>query len=141
MNLLNGISAVRMMLAVLVGTLMMADCGGVQPRDRSVAKAFETNASKAQVEDEGVVTRVLSDDTSGTPHQRFIVRVASGQTVLIEHNTDIAPAIKDLKVGDSVSFSGEYIWNQQGGLVHRTHHDPEGRHEAGWLKHNGRVYQ
>ena len=128
------------LLAVLVGTLIMIGCP-VPPRDQSVAKAFETNASKVQVEDEGVVTRLLADDTSGIPHQRFIVRIAAGQTVLIEHNTDIAPAIKDLKVGDSISFSGEYIWNQQGGLVHWTHHDPEGRHPSGWLKHNGMVYQ
>jgi hypothetical protein len=33
------------------------------------------------------------------------------------------------------------VWNAQGGMVHWTHHDPEGRHVAGWLKHNGRIYQ
>ncbi|MEX7492860.1 DUF3465 domain-containing protein, partial [Acinetobacter baumannii] len=22
-----------------------------------------------------------------------------------------------------------------------THHDPQNRHENGWLKHNGRIYQ
>ncbi len=129
------------LIAALVGGLIAIGCGTMQSRDQSVAKAFETNASKVQVEDEGVVTRVLADDTEGSPHQRFIVRVALGQTVLIEHNTDVAPAIKDLKIGDSVSFSGEYIWNQQGGLVHWTHHDPAGRHPQGWLKHNGSVYQ
>ena len=128
------------LFAVFVGASIVVSCG-IHPHDHSVARAFETNASKVQVEDEGIVTRLLADDTSGIPHQRFIVRVASGQTVLIEHNTDIAPSIKDLKVGDTVSFFGEYIWNQQGGLVHWTHHDPDGRHETGWLKHNGRVYQ
>lgn len=129
-------------LALLAGlvTLIVTGCSA-PPRNQSVAKAFETNASKVRVEDEGIVTRLLADDSSGTPHQRFIVRAASGQTVLIEHNTDIATAIKDLKVGDTVSFAGEYIWNQQGGLVHWTHHDPEGRHPQGWLEHNGRIYQ
>ncbi|MCG5357315.1 DUF3465 domain-containing protein, partial [Acinetobacter seifertii] len=24
---------------------------------------------------------------------------------------------------------------------HWTHHDPQNRHENGWLKHNGRIYQ
>ncbi|MFN9385947.1 MAG: DUF3465 domain-containing protein [Cyanobacteriota bacterium] len=25
--------------------------------------------------------------------------------------------------------------------MHWTHHDPDGNHVAGWLKHNGIVYQ
>jgi hypothetical protein len=33
------------------------------------------------------------------------------------------------------------VWNAQGGMVHWTHHDPEGRHVSGWLKHNWRTYQ
>jgi hypothetical protein len=106
-----------------------------------IAKAFEQHAREVQVEGEGVVSRILPDDNSGSPHQRFIVRLASGQTVLIEHNIELAPRIDNLTEGDSVSFSGEYIWNTQGGLVHWTHHDPAGRHVAGWLKHNGRIYQ
>jgi len=106
-----------------------------------IAKAFEQHARDVQVEGEGVVSRILPDDNSGSPHQRFIVRLASGQTVLIEHNIELAPRISDLGEGDPVSFAGEYIWNTQGGLVHWTHHDPAGRHVAGWLKHKGRTYQ
>ena len=107
----------------------------------NVARAFEQHANDVQIEDEGVVSRILSDDTSGSPHQRFIVRLPSGLTVLIEHNTELASRIEDLNVGDQISFSGEYVWNAQGGLVHWTHHDPAGRHIAGWLKHKGRTYQ
>jgi hypothetical protein len=33
------------------------------------------------------------------------------------------------------------VWNEQGGLIHWTHHDPNGRHVAGWIKHNERTYQ
>lgn len=93
------------------------------------------------VEGEGVVEKILSDDKDGSRHQRFILRLASGQTILIQHNIDVAPRIDDLKVGDAVSFSGEYVWNQQGGLVHWTHHDPANRHQDGWLKHGGRTYE
>jgi hypothetical protein len=57
------------------------------------------------------------------------------------HNIDIAPRVDNLRTGDSIRFYGEYVWNAQGGLVHWTHHDPEGRHMAGWLKYKERTYQ
>ena len=131
---------VWILLIFLAG--LIAACG---PRatggDQSIAQAYERHQSNVPVQGEGVVSRILRDDTTGTPHQKFILRIGSGQTVLIDHNTELAPRIDDLKAGDSVSFSGEYVWNDQGGLVHWTHHDPAGRHPAGWLKHNGRTYQ
>ena len=102
--------------------------------------AFASGASNIQVEGEGTVVSVLPDDLDGARHQRFIVQLESGQTVLIAHNIDIAPRINGLEEGDRVSFNGEYVWNAKGGVVHWTHHDPQGRHVAGWLKHNGKSY-
>ena len=107
----------------------------------AIGRAFNSRTSNVQVEGEGVVTRILSDDVEGSRHQRFILRLASGQTVLITHNIDLAPRVEGLREGDIVAFNGEYVWNAQGGLVHWTHEDPQGRHVAGWLKHNGRTYQ
>ena len=109
--------------------------------DSPIGRAFKNRTSTVQVEGAGVVTRILEDDLAGSWHQRFIVRLASGQTVLIAHNIDIAPRVADLQKNDSVRFYGEYVWNDKGGLVHWTHHDPGGRHVAGWIKHNGRTYQ
>ena len=88
-----------------------------------------------------MVTRILSDDLEGSRHQRFILKLETGQTLLIAHNIDIAPRIKTLKVDDDVGFFGVYEWNSKGGTIHWTHHDPDGRHVPGWLKHNGKVYQ
>jgi hypothetical protein len=131
------------LIALLVG--LTATCERSNPPSSgdttAIARAFEQHARDVQVEGEGVVTRILGDDTSGSPHQRFIVRLASGQTVLIEHNIELAPRIADLNEGDTVGFYGEYVWNTQGGIVHWTHHDPAGRHVAGWLKHKDRTYQ
>jgi hypothetical protein len=90
---------------------------------------------------EGVVVRVLSDDNDGSRHQRFILRLASGQTLLIAHNIDIANRIEALRIGERVEFYGQYESNPEGGVIHWTHHDPDGSHVAGWLKHNGMVYQ
>ena len=109
--------------------------------DDPIARAFASGTSNIQVEGEGTVIRVLPDDMNGSRHQRFILELASGQTLLLTHNIDLAPRITALEVGDSVRFSGEYIWNAKGGVIHWTHHDPKGRHIAGWLVHNGRTYQ
>lgn len=106
-----------------------------------IGRAFANRSSDIQVEGEGKVTRLLSDDLNGSRHQRFIVQLASGLTVLITHNIDIAPRIDALSIGDSVRFNGEYVWNEKGGLIHWTHHDPRGRHVAGWIVHNGKTYK
>ena len=114
---------------------------GAAGDDSQIRRAFKNRTSNVQVEGEGEVTRILADDLSGSRHQRFIVSLASGQTLLIAHNIDIAPRVAGLQTGDSVRFYGEYVWNQEGGKVHWTHHDPKGRHVAGWLKHKGLTYQ
>ena len=85
--------------------------------------------------------KVLPDDNKGSRHQRFILKLDSGQTLLIAHNIDLANKISPLRRGDQVEFNGEYEWTAEGGVVHWTHHDPNGRHVDGWLRHNGQVYQ
>jgi hypothetical protein len=94
-----------------------------------------------EVEGAGTVVRLLSDDVEGGRHQRFILELPSGQTVLVAHNIDIAPRLDGLETGDDVAFRGIYEWNAQGGVVHWTHHDPSGQHAAGWLRHGGRTVQ
>jgi hypothetical protein len=109
--------------------------------DALISQAFADGRSNLQVEAAGRVAKVLQDDTEGSRHQRFIVRLNSGQTVLIAHNMDLAPRIDGLREGDAVSFYGEYEWNNKGGVIHWTHRDPHGQHPAGWIRHNGRIYQ
>lgn len=111
------------------------------PVGEANADRIGADEDQSQVQGNGVVARLLPDDDSGSRHQRFILRLPSGQTLLVAHNISLAPRIDDLRVGDTVEFSGEYAWNDQGGVVHWTHRDPAGRHAAGWLKHGGRTYQ
>ncbi len=96
--------------------------------------------SGKQVRATGKVIRILSDDLKGSRHQRFILQV-SDRTLLIAHNIDIASRITNLRRNDRVEFNGVYEWNDKGGVVHWTHRDPSGNHEAGWLKHKGKIYQ
>lgn len=104
-------------------------------------QAFDARANATQFEGHGVVFKILRDDEKGSRHQRFLVRLSSGLTILIAHNIDIAPRIDQLQVGDPVEFNGEYAWNQKGGVVHWTHRDPAGQHPTGWLRYRGVTYQ
>jgi hypothetical protein len=109
--------------------------------DPSIARAIANHAHEVTVDASGVVSRVLPDDREGERHQRFIVRLPSGTTVLIAHNIDIAPRVEGLRAGAPIVFEGEYVWNARGGVVHWTHHDPSGRHRSGFVKYNGRTYE
>lgn len=107
----------------------------------SLKDAYANHQSNVQVKGNGIVTRILSDDNQGSKHQKFILKLPSGHTILIAHNIDLAPRINAISVGDIVQFYGEYEWNKKGGVVHWTHRDPNRRHIGGWLRHNGKVYQ
>jgi len=109
--------------------------------DAELARLFQEQASDTQVSGSGTVSQLLADDDDGSRHQRFIIELNSGQTLLIAHNVDIAPRLDGLQVGDKVSFYGEYVYSDKGGTIHWTHHDPQGQHVAGWLEWNGQRYQ
>ena len=93
------------------------------------------------MEDNGIVVKVLADDVNGARHQRFLVKVGTDQTLLFVHNIDLAARVENIKLGDHIAFSGEYIYNPKGGIIHWTHHDPQGKHKAGWIKLNGKIYE
>ncbi|MDY0207043.1 MAG: DUF3465 domain-containing protein [Pseudomonas sp.] len=109
--------------------------------DAVIRDAYRNRLNGIQVSGSGEVSHILSDDNDGSRHQRFILRLSTGQTVLVAHNIDLAPKINTLKNGDLVQFFGVYEWNSQGGVIHWTHHDPARRHIGGWLQHNGRKYE
>ena len=121
----------------------LADLGGSGGEySQPGATATQGNwRSGEQARGSGTVSRILSDDNDGSRHQRFIVRLSSGATLLIAHNIDLAPRVGSLQVGDTVSFYGEYETNDRGGVIHWTHHDPRGSHVGGWIEHKGRRYE
>ena len=109
--------------------------------ENTLDSASRNHESRVEVCGHGGIAKVLKDDTQGSRHQRFIVRVPSGQTVLIAYNFDLAPRIEGLRAGAPIEFAGEYEWNAQGGVVHWTHRDPAGHHPPGWIHYGGRLYQ
>lgn len=106
----------------------------------ALRQAFEQQQSHVWLQGHGVVKKLLPDDTKGARHQRFLVSVSAAQTLLFAHNIDLAPRVGDLTVGDALQFKGEYIYNPKGGIVHWTHHDPQGI-QGGWIKVNGQTYE
>jgi hypothetical protein len=109
--------------------------------DTALASAYRNHESRVEVCGHGDIVKVLKEDPQGARHQRLIVRLPSGQTLLIAYNIELGSRIEGLRPGASIEFAGEYEWNAQGGVVHWTHRDPAGRHPAGWILYGGRLYQ
>jgi len=109
--------------------------------DEKIQQAFRQQKSDIQVQSSGRVKAILPDDNNGSRHQKFILELDHGQTVLVAHNIDLSPRLDDLKQDEIIQFYGEYEYSQQGGVIHWTHRDPQQRHADGWLKYKGRTYQ
>lgn len=104
-----------------------------------LAGLYARQQSDVMVEFEARVYRTLSDDTNGSRHQRFILEMDNGQTVLVAHNIDLAERVP-LRVSDRLKVRGEYEYNPQGGVVHWTHRDPGGGSKHGWVELAGIRY-
>jgi hypothetical protein len=132
------------LLLVIVGAIVAyasySDRETVSDGASAISVAYESEQSGVMVEAGGIVERELSDDLDGSRHQRFIVRLPNGQTVLLSHNIDLAPRVP-LRPNETVRFRGQYEWNDRGGVVHWTHHDPKGRREGGWIDYEGERYR
>ena len=111
------------------------------PASAALADAQARQRQDVWVEGSARVLKLLPDDTYGNRHQRFLLDIGTGRSVLVAHNIDLAPRIDGLRTGDTVAFRGEYIWNDKGGVLHWTHHAPDGSHPGGWLAHQGRDYR
>jgi molybdopterin converting factor small subunit len=109
--------------------------------DSEMQRLYDEEVFDEQVHVQGEVVKNLRDDLEGSRHQKFIMELSSGQTVLVSHNIDLAPRIDALKEGDRVEVYGVYEWNDRGGVIHWTHHDPDGDHIDGWILHDNQYYE
>lgn len=102
--------------------------------------AFDRQQSNIQVRQSGRIIKILRDDNHSPKHQRFLVKLSSGQKLLIAHNIELAPRVGGLIEDAEITFYGEYEWNNKGGVIHWTHHDPKGSHPNGWISYKGKQY-
>ncbi|MBK9387801.1 MAG: DUF3465 domain-containing protein [Planctomycetes bacterium] len=108
--------------------------------ERAILDAFAAKRSNLLVEVRGRVKRKLADDTEGSPHQKWILTLAGGHTVLVAHNLDLAPRVP-LEAGDELLVRGEYEYSREGGVLHWTHDDPARKHPGGWVELRGQRYE
>ena len=106
---------------------------GLQTGGDAVEQAFAAQRSDLWLETRGRVIRVLRDDNEGARHQKFILQIDGGHSVLVAHNIDLARRIP-AREGVSLTVRGRYEWNDRGGVIHWTHHDPDGREQGGWIE-------
>lgn len=85
------------------------------------------------------VIRLLPDDREGRPHQKFVVRLSNGLEVTAVSNLDLCEYIP-VKVGMFVGLAGEFIWTNQGALIHWLHRDPRKNRPDGYVELNGKFY-
>ncbi|MFQ5912800.1 MAG: DUF3465 domain-containing protein [Nitrospinota bacterium] len=111
----------------------------VRTSELSAEDAFRLRRSGVFLTAQGRVVRILKDDRKGVSHQRFILRLESGLTLLILHNTFVAARVP-VRLGGRLRVRGEYRWNAKGGLLHFTHR-PAGRARGrpgkglgGWIR-------
>lgn len=89
---------------------------------------------------QGTVIKNLKDDNEGDRHQKFLVQIADDLTLLVSHNIDVASRVP-VREGAPVKIQGEYVWNNRGGVIHWTHHDPKGRKTGGFIEVDGKRYE
>lgn len=112
-----------------------------QSVDQRLIKAVANKQSKVWFDESPfTVVKLLPDDNHGSRHQRFLVARPELPTLLVAHNIDLAEYIP-LQKGDQLLIRGRYEWNEKGGVIHWTHHDPKDHIQGGWIRHKAKTYR
>lgn len=132
-------------IALVAAALLWRQFGPGLPTDTAfgdsgVAELYAHKKSNIMVEFEARVDRILPDDIEPPRHQRFILVLSNGQTVLVTHNLDLSKRVP-IQEWALVKVRGEYEYNPQGGVVHWTHRDPGMGTKHGWIEYQGQRYQ
>ncbi len=106
----------------------------------AIRRLIDNEISGEMVTLEAEIVKVLPDDNEGSRHQRLLLALETGGTVLVSHNIDLAPRVP-AEEGDVILVRGQYEWNDRGGVLHWTHHDPKDWREGGWIEFEGERYE
>ena len=137
-------------LSTVLFVLLVIAYGWIEPKippaqnspavvSEDVFEFYRQRISGEMVRVDGRVIKLLTDDNQGSRHQRFIIDIDPGLTILIAHNIDLAPRVP-LRLREKIEIFGQYEWNEKGGVIHWTHKDPNGTHAEGWIKYKDKLY-
>ena len=127
-------------LALIATAALLVACGGREmPDDQALHQDIQSNASGAEVTFDA---SLLVDPLESGGHQRFEVRVPTGEMLEVDHNTSLAQPVPVHK-GDGVIIHGElYIDPGPRYGVHCTHlHTSSGCPNPGWIEYNNSYYE
>lgn len=134
-------------LALGALALTTAACGAhptvVMPT-RVQSAAVETQSVPPQSQFqivEGTVSTVLPEDTSGLPHQNFVIKLANGKAMTVNNDTKYGSKVAGLKVGVPLTIRGVVYHDGNRDGIHWTHHANK-PNDAGYIKTaDGTVFQ
>jgi hypothetical protein len=125
---------------LLAAALLLGSCAsGARTLQSGLAACASTTYGHAEVYvPDATVVRVLGErEGRSGEHEGFIIR-ADGRTFRVEDNVGITGPVP-LQRGDTVSLLGQLECDDD--VIHWTHHDPSGRHQSGYIKVNGKLYE
>ncbi len=108
--------------------------------DAEAIRAQQLQLVKVPITVTAPVKKMLKYDDKGLPHEKFLMVLSNGTTLLVAHDTKMAPYVP-VQPGDTVTVHGEFIWNEKGGLIHWTHHSDTPKHQGGYIDFNGKRYE
>ncbi|MDB5098912.1 MAG: hypothetical protein JWM80_3333 [Cyanobacteria bacterium RYN_339] len=89
----------------------------------------------------GKVASIMPDDTTGLPHQNFVITLDSGKAMTVNNDTKFGSKVTSLKVGSALSIRGVVYHNGNRDGIHWTHHANKAN-DAGYIKTaDGTVFQ
>lgn len=130
----------RTLAAAVLAALLLVGCGGREtPDDQGLHQDLVNGSSGAEVTFDG---SVAADPVESGDHERFRVKVPTGDVIEVDHNTSLAQAVP-LHAGDAVVVHGElYIDPGPRYGVHCTHaHTSSGCPNPGWIEYNNNYYE
>ena len=111
----------------------------IEPGFQVVQEAYQYRQTGIMVEVTGSVVRLLKPAPDAPDVQKFIIRLANGQSILVVHRAvpdDRVP----VDINDNVLVRGEYVWTETGGTIRNTERDLSTQRRHGWIEYQGERY-
>jgi hypothetical protein len=127
-------------LGLIAAALLLLACSGRDvPDDQTLHQDITNGSNGAEVTFDATVT---SDPVDAGGHERFEVKVPSGEMLEVDHNTTLAQPVP-VHSGDKIIIHGKlYIDPGPRYGVHCTHsHTSSGCPVPGWIELNNNYYE